>query len=148
MFSSCLSRSDRETIEIPPAPVGEAAVTPTAVTPQSVPETPAPATYSLDDAVKYVVQPGDTLSGIAGKHGVSVRAVMTANQLSDANKIRSGQTLLLPATDAGAVTASEPVGGDAAVIANPVPTPVPTPAPVTPPAGGDGLNLPGLPPAE
>jgi LysM repeat protein len=45
----------------------------------------------------HVVQRGDTLSKIAGMYGVTVEAIMTANQLANANLIREGQTLIIPA---------------------------------------------------
>jgi len=45
----------------------------------------------------HVVQRGDTLSKIAGMYGVTVEAIMTANQLANANLIREGQTLTIPA---------------------------------------------------
>ncbi len=41
---------------------------------------------------------GDTLSGIASRYGVTVAEVMTINRISDPNKIRLGQKLLLPGT--------------------------------------------------
>ena len=47
--------------------------------------------------VAYLVQPGDTLSGIAASHGVSLAAVEAANtQLSNANVIYAGQTVEIP----------------------------------------------------
>jgi LysM repeat protein len=45
----------------------------------------------------HVVQGGETLSKIAGMYGVTVEAIMTANQLANANLIREGQTLIIPA---------------------------------------------------
>jgi len=44
----------------------------------------------------HVVQGGETLSKIAGMYGVTVEAIMTANQLANANLIREGQTLIIP----------------------------------------------------
>ncbi len=45
----------------------------------------------------YVVKPGDTLSGIAAAHGVSLQALETANpQILHPNLIRPGQHLTLP----------------------------------------------------
>jgi murein DD-endopeptidase MepM/ murein hydrolase activator NlpD len=47
--------------------------------------------------VAYLVQPGDTLSGIAASHGVNLAAVEAANpQLSDPNTIYAGQTVEIP----------------------------------------------------
>ena len=47
--------------------------------------------------VAYLVQSGDTLSGIAASHGVSLTAVEAANpQLSDPNVIYVGQRIEIP----------------------------------------------------
>ena len=47
--------------------------------------------------VAYLVQPGDTLSGIAASHGASLAAVAAANpQVSDLNLIYAGQTVDIP----------------------------------------------------
>jgi len=47
--------------------------------------------------VAYLVQPGDTLSGIAASHGVSLAAVEAANpHLANPNLIYVGQTVDLP----------------------------------------------------
>ena len=40
-----------------------------------------------------VVQPGDTLTGIAGRHGVSVGRLADLNDLADPNRIFVGQRL-------------------------------------------------------
>lgn len=52
----------------------------------------------------YVVQPGDTLSGIAMIYGVSVQAIRTANSLSS-DLIAIGQQLIIPVNPALASTA-------------------------------------------
>lgn len=44
----------------------------------------------------YTVQAGDTLYSIARKHGVTVDAVLWANNLTDANVVRQGQQLVIP----------------------------------------------------
>jgi soluble lytic murein transglycosylase-like protein len=44
----------------------------------------------------YVVRPGDTLSGIAGRLGVSVTALAEANGITDPNRVFAGQTLEVP----------------------------------------------------
>jgi murein DD-endopeptidase MepM/ murein hydrolase activator NlpD len=47
--------------------------------------------------VAYLVQPGDTLSGIAAAHGASLAAVETANsQIHDFDLIFAGQTVHIP----------------------------------------------------
>jgi LysM repeat protein len=53
--------------------------------------------------VAYLVHPGDTLSGIAASHGVSLAAVETANpHLANPNLIYAGQTLEIPKTSSTA----------------------------------------------
>ncbi len=48
--------------------------------------------------VAYLVQPGDTLSGIAASHGVTLAAVEAANpQLADPNHIYAGERINVPA---------------------------------------------------
>jgi N-acetylmuramoyl-L-alanine amidase len=44
----------------------------------------------------YRVQPGDTLSLIAQRHGVTVPQVMRMNNLTNANQLRVGTELLIP----------------------------------------------------
>lgn len=46
---------------------------------------------------EYVIASGDTLSGIAVRHNVSVKRLMEFNGLSSAAVIRAGQRLLIPA---------------------------------------------------
>lgn len=52
----------------------------------------------------YTVRSGDTISGIAKKHGVSAAALLAANGLSakDAAKIRPGRKLSIPAAGSNA----------------------------------------------
>ncbi len=44
----------------------------------------------------YVVQPGDTLSGIAFQHSISTDALQSANGISDADYVYVGQVLTIP----------------------------------------------------
>ncbi len=44
---------------------------------------------------RYRIRPGDTLSGIARKHGVTVTALMQANRLHN-HRIRAGKDLIIP----------------------------------------------------
>jgi LysM repeat protein len=48
-------------------------------------------------AQTYEVKGGDTLSGIATAHNVKLRALLDANGLKDANHLRAGQKLNIPA---------------------------------------------------
>ncbi len=79
--------------------------------PTSIPATPIPPTHTstphlptltptrtptpTPQYIIYVVRAGDTLYSLSRRYGVSVEAIMTANQLTDSN-IRIGQQLLIP----------------------------------------------------
>lgn len=54
----------------------------------------------------YTVRPGETLSGIAARNGVSISALATANRISDADFIRAGQQLRLPGPASGGGSAA------------------------------------------
>jgi murein DD-endopeptidase MepM/ murein hydrolase activator NlpD len=57
----------------------------------------------------YLVQPGDTLSGIASAHGTSLAAVESANpQIANPNLIYVGQSISLPSGASATVTQSAP----------------------------------------
>jgi LysM repeat protein len=60
-------------------------MTPTVV---MVPSTPTP--------VVYVIQPGDSLSAIADRYGISVEELSQANDIADPNVIQVGQKLVIP----------------------------------------------------
>lgn len=70
---------------------------------EAIPVAPAPAPVSLPlarswpaETTTYVVVRGDTLSGIAARHGLTVAEVVALNNISDPGKIRAEQTLVLP----------------------------------------------------
>lgn len=63
--------------------------------PESVPA-PAPEAAPAETST-YVVQPGDHLASIAARLGVSWMAIAQANNLSNADHIEVGQTLIIPA---------------------------------------------------
>lgn len=54
------------------------------------------------EGVKHTVRSGDTLSSIAQKYGVKVGDVAAANSISDPQKIRLGQELVIPGWQAPA----------------------------------------------
>ena len=63
------------------------------------PAAPPPAAPQQDEGAaprSYIIKPGDTLSGIAARFKVSVAALSRANNISDPNLIRAGQTLTIP----------------------------------------------------
>ncbi len=48
------------------------------------------------DAGSYTVQPGDTISAIAARYGVSIDSLLAANQLVNPDLLQVGQLLLIP----------------------------------------------------
>ncbi|MFP3853863.1 MAG: LysM peptidoglycan-binding domain-containing protein, partial [Anaerolineales bacterium] len=48
------------------------------------------------DGPVYIVEAGDTMSGIARTFGTSVDALMQANGLTNANQLQPGQELVVP----------------------------------------------------
>jgi LysM repeat protein len=66
-------------------------VTPTPGTP--IPQTPTPRAAQTT----YVVQPGDSLSGIAAKFGITQQELQQANNIDDPDSIYAGQELIIPA---------------------------------------------------
>ncbi len=66
----------------------------------------APAPARQAGGGSHVVAPGETLSHIAVRYGVSVSALAAANGLGDPDLIRDGTTLTIPS---GAVAAAEPI---------------------------------------
>ncbi len=49
--------------------------------------------------LEYIVQSGNTLSGIARKFGIPLSALIAANQITDPNQLKVGQKLLIPSAD-------------------------------------------------
>ena len=77
------------------------------------------------EVVVHVVQPGDSLLGIALQYDTSVEVIMTANDLADAQWIFAGQELLIP-------------------LGTPTPVPTPTPRPKPTPTAGPPYAAPDL----
>ncbi len=78
---------------------------------------------------EYVVKKGDSLSKIAAEQGTTVKALQRANDLSDADFIRIGQTLTIPG---GAVSTSSRGSSPSPASTEEAPAPEPAPAPATP----------------
>ncbi|MBX3014426.1 MAG: LysM peptidoglycan-binding domain-containing protein [Caldilineaceae bacterium] len=51
-------------------------------------------------SVTHVVQPGETLTGIAQKYGVDATALASANNIANRNQLRAGQQLTIPGISA------------------------------------------------
>ncbi len=90
-----------------PATEGPPTPTPTPVPPTS---TPVPPTATPVETVIHVVQRGETLSEIAIQYQVSVRAIVEANGLTNANLIVVGQRLIIPLSGQAVPTATRPAG--------------------------------------
>ncbi len=58
-------------------------------------------------AASITVKPGDTISGLADRYGVSVKSLMKANGIRNSNHVEVGQTLRLPSGARGVVSAGQ-----------------------------------------
>lgn len=65
--------------------------------------------------IAYVVERGDSLSGIANRFNTNVSRLVALNQLANRNRIQIGQRLLLPQDNQTAATGAPPVNGVYAV---------------------------------
>ena len=84
-------------------PVSGAAPAPSVPTPFPAPvpsppaaPSPAPQPAPPAGATTYTIQPGDTLYGISRKFGVTVDAIIAANNLANPSLIQPGQVLIIP----------------------------------------------------
>jgi membrane-bound lytic murein transglycosylase D len=85
-------RLDGTSTDLAPSPeVAAGDKTPPPTAPDAGASTSEAATHTI------VVQPGDTLTGIAARHGVTIQDIKTLNGLRS-TRIRSGQRLKLPAS--------------------------------------------------
>jgi LysM repeat protein len=93
---------------------------PTSTPPPEATAAPVPPVETRTGRTTHVVQPGESLSQIAQRYGVSVEAIVQANGLEDVSLIQTGQTLIIPAP------------GEVVPTATPrPPTATPQPAPPT-----------------
>lgn len=53
----------------------------------------------LQDLARYLVQPGDTMSAIAVRFGISLQDLQNSNDVADPNQISAGEELVLPGVD-------------------------------------------------
>ncbi|MEO7118727.1 MAG: MFS transporter [Candidatus Limnocylindrales bacterium] len=83
----------------PPSPTLTASATPTV--PATAVVAPSPTASPARTPFDYVVQPGDSLIGIADRFGLEVTQLLAANpQIADPDRIEVGATLLIPPPDA------------------------------------------------
>lgn len=72
-----------------------------------------PERIMISKPVEYVVQPGDTISGIASRYDISISTVLWANNMTARSLIKPGQTLTILPTDGilHKVAKGETIGG-------------------------------------
>lgn len=99
-----------QVLKLPAAPARAASPAPAgAGAPAAAPAAPAAA------PAEYVVQAGDTLSGIAKALGVSLKTLLEANELADPNRLTVGQKLVVPAGAQAPRAASGPASTGSSV---------------------------------
>jgi LysM repeat protein len=76
-----------------------AAVTPTPPAATEVPTAPTVAATTDGEQEVYIVQAGDSLGAIADRFGISIAAIMAANELENPDFVFSGQRLLIPTSN-------------------------------------------------
>ena len=76
--------------------------------PPSAPWSPPPAAPAPPAPIIHVVQPDETLWGIAVHYGTTVPALVAANQISNPSLMRIGQTLAIPQLASPPQPAAEP----------------------------------------
>ncbi|MDE2767127.1 MAG: LysM domain-containing protein [Chloroflexota bacterium] len=101
---------DDESTDVSATPTPATAITPTpddpnmafdqviaTPTPEPTPTaTPIPRPTPTPTATVYVVQPGDTLSGIAGRFNVAVDDLVEANRIVNPDALQVGQEITIP----------------------------------------------------
>jgi LysM repeat protein len=85
-----------------PAP----AVAPAAAPPSQT--TQAPKAPTSAPARSHTVQPGENLTWIGRRYGVSVASIVAANRIADASRIYAGARLVIPGTAPAAATSPHP----------------------------------------
>jgi LysM repeat protein len=95
-----------QTAAVPPA--AEPAALPTAITLNAAVSVPSSVTTS-SGATYHTVQPGEYLSNIAARYGVSWLEIAAANSIYNPDTVYAGQRLLIPGAG-GAVVSTAPPG--------------------------------------
>ena len=93
-------------LAIPPQDAG---TTPQVASTAAAPVTDSAATSTSSSAGGYVVAPGDTLSAIAARYGVSVSTLAADNGLDPAGLLLAGQSINVSGLGATTATAAQPV---------------------------------------
>jgi LysM repeat protein len=97
--------AQKPTVTATPAPTATAAATATPAPTETAAPTATPAPTPNAATSVYIVQPGDTLFGIAEKVGVPAKAILAANNISENDILSDGQKLTIPAVSAATPTA-------------------------------------------
>ncbi|HYF22296.1 MAG TPA: M23 family metallopeptidase [Caulobacteraceae bacterium] len=79
-----------------PAPSQSAASAPAPVQPKPAAASPIPA--STGEVAVYVIQPGDTLSGVARRFGTPLKTLVELNGLGPEGAVKAGQKVKVPAS--------------------------------------------------
>lgn len=94
------------------------------------PEMPPESTFTPPQgSIAYTVRLGDTLTSIAQQFGVTVEAIMEANDLPDPDRLEVGQILIIPIREAtspsipSSIPTSTPLPTVRPSLASPTPTP-------------------------
>lgn len=99
-LTSCGLPIRRNEVGNPAVPTSSATPIPTVAASLPMAEPPGPrrvpTAIPTRQARTYVVQPGDTLSGIALEYGLSVSELAIANRIENPDRIRVGQRLVIP----------------------------------------------------
>jgi len=74
--------------------------------PAGAPQAPSPPPPPPGWDGSYTMRPGDSLYGVARRHGVKLAELERVNGIADARRVRPGKTLRVPARAAGDETAS------------------------------------------
>ena len=85
-----------ETSNAAPLPIPTFTPTPAAESPPAEAPTPTPTPEAIGEDEVYIVQAGDILSAIAARYGVSMQAIMDANNLTNPDFVFVGQRLVIP----------------------------------------------------
>ncbi len=84
----------------------------------SATSTPVVVVDNLTGSTTYVVQPGDTLTGIASQHDTRLETLLTLNNITDPNLLSVGQVLLVP-SEPNTETPSHEIVPDARLVRGP-----------------------------
>jgi len=81
---------------LPQDPLTDPVMPPQVSSPNLRPILPEEPAFEPVASSTYVIRKGDSLSKIASRHGLSALELSSLNNIKDPNKIRVGQTLILP----------------------------------------------------